>query len=110
MTAAANESAGLRKVARTSPFANPGKPFEAGIRFLGVSDMASGIPTQGAVTVPDHAATPDDEASKAFPKAYAAANPQRLPATFAAVAAHDTMGMIAETVRKLNGGTRSSAC
>ncbi|SNT24556.1 branched-chain amino acid transport system substrate-binding protein [Noviherbaspirillum humi] len=84
---------------------------KAGIRFLGVGDLTSEVPTLeavgeralGAVTVLNYAATLDNEANKAFLKAYAVANPQRPPATFVTVAAYDTMGMIAETVRKLNG-------
>jgi branched-chain amino acid transport system substrate-binding protein len=45
----------------------------------------------------------DNEANRVFLKNYAVANPTRPPATFVAVAAYDTMGMIAETIRKLDG-------
>jgi len=84
---------------------------KAGIKFLGVGDMTSETPTLealgertlGAVTVLNYAPTLDNEANKSFLKAYAAANPGRPPATFVTVAAYDTMGMIYETVRKLNG-------
>jgi branched-chain amino acid transport system substrate-binding protein len=84
---------------------------KAGIKFLGVGDMTSESPTLealgeralGAVTVLNYAATLDNEANKAFLKAYAVANPNRPPASFVTVAAYDTMGMIAETVRRLEG-------
>lgn len=84
---------------------------KAGIKFLGVGDMTSETPTLealgertlGAVTVLNYAPTLDNEANKSFLKAYAVANPARPPATFVTVAAYDTMGMIYETVRKLNG-------
>lgn len=84
---------------------------KAGIRFLGVGDMTSDSPTLealgeralGAVTVLNYSTALDNDANKAFLKAYAAANPKRPAATFVTVAAYDTMGMIAETVRKLNG-------
>jgi branched-chain amino acid transport system substrate-binding protein len=84
---------------------------KAGIKVLGVGDMTSESPTLealgeralGAVTVLNYAATLDNEANKAFLKAYAVANPNRPPASFVTVAAYDTMGMIAETVRRLEG-------
>ncbi|MFL6716151.1 MAG: ABC transporter substrate-binding protein [Burkholderiaceae bacterium] len=84
---------------------------KAGVKFLGVGDMTSEVPTLeslgdralGAVTVLNYAMTLDNDANKAFLKAYAAANPNRPPATFVTVAAYDTMGMIAETIRKLDG-------
>jgi branched-chain amino acid transport system substrate-binding protein len=84
---------------------------KAGIKFLGVGDMTSESPTLealgdralGAVTVLNYATALDNEANKAFLKAYAVANPNRPPATFVTVAAYDTMGMIAETVRRLEG-------
>ncbi|MYM34448.1 ABC transporter substrate-binding protein [Duganella sp. FT94W] len=84
---------------------------KAGIKFLGVGDMTSENPTLealgdralGAVTVLNYAPTLDNDANKAFLKAYAVANPGRPPATFVTVAAYDTMGMIYETVRQLNG-------
>ncbi|KQV82252.1 ABC transporter substrate-binding protein [Massilia sp. Root351] len=84
---------------------------KAGIKFLGVGDMTSETPTLealgdralGAVTVLNYAPTLDNEANKAFLKAYAAANPGRPPATFVTVAAYDTMGMIYETIRALGG-------
>ena len=84
---------------------------KAGIKFLGVGDMTSETPTLealgdralGAVTVLNYAPTLDNEANKAFLKAYASANPGRPPATFVTVAAYDTMGMIYETIRTLNG-------
>jgi branched-chain amino acid transport system substrate-binding protein len=84
---------------------------KAGIKFLGVGDMTSESPTLealgdralGAVTVLNYATALDNEANRAFLKAYAVANPNRPPATFVTVAAYDTMGMIAETVRKLDG-------
>ncbi|QGZ37591.1 branched-chain amino acid transport system substrate-binding protein [Pseudoduganella flava] len=84
---------------------------KAGIKFLGVGDMTSDTPTLealgeralGAVTVLNYSTALDNDANKAFLKAYAAANPNRPPATFVTVAAYDTMGMIYETIRKLNG-------
>lgn len=84
---------------------------KVGIKFLGVGDMTSETPTLeslgdralGAVTVLNYAIGLDNEANKAFLKAYAIANPSRPPATFVTVAAYDTMGMIYETVRKLEG-------
>ena len=84
---------------------------KAGVKFLGVGDMTSEVPTLeslgdralGAVTVLNYAMTLQNDANKAFLKAYAAANPNRPPATFVTVAAYDTMGMIAETIRKLDG-------
>lgn len=90
---------------------------KAGIKFLGVGDMTSDTPTLaalgeralGAVTVLNYSTALDNDANKAFLKAYAAANPQRPAATFVTVAAYDTMGMIAETVRKLNGNVTGDA-
>jgi branched-chain amino acid transport system substrate-binding protein len=84
---------------------------KAGVKFLGVGDMTSDSPTLdslgdralGAVTVLNYTTALDSDANRAFLKAYAAANPGRPPATFVAVAAYDTMGMIAETIRKLDG-------
>jgi branched-chain amino acid transport system substrate-binding protein len=84
---------------------------KAGIKFLGVGDMTSDHPTLealgdralGAVTVLNYSTALDNEANKSFLKAYAAANPNRPAPTFVTVAAYDTMGMIYETVRKLNG-------
>ncbi len=84
---------------------------KAGVKFLGVGDMTSDNPTLdslgdralGAVTVLNYTTALDSDANRAFLKAYAAANPGRPPATFVAVAAYDTMGMIAETIRKLDG-------
>lgn len=84
---------------------------KAGIKFLGVGDMTSDSPTLealgdralGAVTVLNYSTALDNDANRAFLKAYAAANPQRPAPTFVTVVAYDTMGMIAETVRKLNG-------
>ncbi|MDB5933059.1 MAG: transporter substrate-binding protein [Massilia sp.] len=84
---------------------------KAGVKFLGVGDMTSDTPTLdslgdralGAVTVLNYSTALDNDANKAFLKAYAVANPGRPPATFVAVAAYDTMGMIAETIRKLDG-------
>lgn len=84
---------------------------KAGVKFLGVGDMTSDTPTLdslgeralGAVTVLNYTTALDSDANRAFLKAYAAANPGRPPATFVAVAAYDTMGMIAETIRKLDG-------
>jgi branched-chain amino acid transport system substrate-binding protein len=84
---------------------------KAGMKFLGVGDMTSELPTLealgdralGAVTVLNYALSLDNEQNHAFLKAYAAANPNRPPATFVTVAAYDTMGMIAETVKRLNG-------
>jgi branched-chain amino acid transport system substrate-binding protein len=84
---------------------------KAGIKFLGVGDMTSDTPTLealgeralGAVTVLNYSTALDNDANKAFLKAYAAANPNRPPATFVTVAAYDTMGMIYETIRRLNG-------
>jgi branched-chain amino acid transport system substrate-binding protein len=90
---------------------------KAGIKFLGVGDMTSDSPTLaalgeralGAVTVLNYSTALDNDANKAFLKAYAAANPQRPAATFVTVAAYDTMGMIAETVRRLNGKVTGDA-
>jgi branched-chain amino acid transport system substrate-binding protein len=84
---------------------------KAGIKFLGVGDMTSDTPTLdalgdralGAVTVLNYSTALDNDANKAFLKAYASANPNRPPATFVTVAAYDTLGMIYETIRKLNG-------
>jgi branched-chain amino acid transport system substrate-binding protein len=84
---------------------------KAGVKFLGVGDMTSETPTLdslgdralGAVTVLNYAPTLDNEANKSFLKAYGTANPGRPPATFVTVAAYDTMGMIYETIRKLDG-------
>ncbi|WP_338761553.1 ABC transporter substrate-binding protein [Massilia sp. METH4] len=90
---------------------------KAGIRFLGVGDMTSDSPTLealgeralGAVTVLNYSTALDNPANKTFLKAYAAANPQRPAPTFVTVAAYDTMGMIAETVRRLNGKVTGEA-
>ena len=90
---------------------------KAGIKFLGVGDMTSDSPTLdalgdralGAITVLNYSISLDNEANKTFLKAYTAANPNRPPATFVAVAAYDTMGMIAETIRKLNGNVSGDA-
>jgi branched-chain amino acid transport system substrate-binding protein len=90
---------------------------KAGIKFLGVGDMTSDHPTLealgdralGAVTVLNYSTALDNEANKSFLKAYAAANPTRPAATFVTVAAYDTMGMIYETVRKLNGNVTGDA-
>jgi branched-chain amino acid transport system substrate-binding protein len=90
---------------------------KAGIKFLGVGDMTSDSPTLealgdralGAVTVLNYSTALDNEANKTFLKAYAAANPNRPPATFVTVAAYDTMGMIYETIRKLNGNVTGDA-
>ncbi len=90
---------------------------KAGIRFLGVGDMTSDSPTLealgdralGAVTVLNYSTALDNDANKVFLKAYAAANPKRPAPTFVTVVAYDTMGMIAETVRKLNGNVTGDA-
>jgi branched-chain amino acid transport system substrate-binding protein len=90
---------------------------KAGIKFLGVGDMTSDHPTLealgeralGAVTVLNYSTALDNETNKSFLKAYAAANPNRPAATFVTVAAYDTMGMIYETVRKLNGNVTGDA-
>ncbi|MGV7210758.1 ABC transporter substrate-binding protein [Oxalobacteraceae bacterium A2-2] len=84
---------------------------KAGVKFLGVGDMTSDSPTLealgdralGAVTVLNYSTALENDANKAFLKAYAAANPNRPAATFVTVAAYDTMGMIYETIRRLNG-------
>jgi len=84
---------------------------KAGIKFLGVGDMTSDSPTLealgdralGAVTVLNYSTALDNEANRTFLKAYADANPNGKPPTFVTVAAYDTMGMIYETIRKLNG-------
>jgi branched-chain amino acid transport system substrate-binding protein len=88
-----------------------------GIKFLGVGDMTSDSPilealgdrALGAFTVLNYSTALDNDENKAFLKAYAAANPNRPPATFTTVAAYDTMGMIYETVRKLNGNVTGDA-
>jgi branched-chain amino acid transport system substrate-binding protein len=90
---------------------------KAGVKFLGVGDMTSDSPTLeslgdralGAITVLNYSTALDNEANKTFLKAYAAANPNRPPATFVTVAAYDTMGMIYETIRKLNGNVTGDA-
>jgi branched-chain amino acid transport system substrate-binding protein len=90
---------------------------KAGIKFLGVGDMTSEHPTLealgdralGAVTVLNYSTALDNEENRIFLKAYAAANPNRPAATFTTVAAYDTMGMIYETVRKLNGNVTGDA-
>jgi branched-chain amino acid transport system substrate-binding protein len=90
---------------------------KAGIKFLGVGDMTSDTPTLealgeralGAVTVLNYSTALDNEANKTFLKAYADANPGRPAPTFVTVAAYDTMGMIYETVRKLNGKVTGDA-
>jgi branched-chain amino acid transport system substrate-binding protein len=84
---------------------------KAGIKFLGVGDMTSDTPTLealgeralGAITVLNYSSALDNEANRTFLKAYAAANPGRPAPTFTTVAAYDTMGMIYETIKKLNG-------
>ena len=84
---------------------------KAGIKFLGVGDMTSDTPTLeslgeralGAVTVLNYSTALDNDANRSFLKAYAAANPHRPAPTFVTVVAYDTMGMIYETIRKLNG-------
>ncbi|ALK96799.1 ABC transporter substrate-binding protein [Massilia sp. WF1] len=90
---------------------------KAGIKFLGVGDMTSDNPTLealgdralGAVTVLNYSTALDNDANKSFLKAYAAANPNRPAPTFVHVAAYDTMGMIYETIRKLNGKVSGDA-
>lgn len=90
---------------------------KAGVKFLGVGDMTSDSPTLdslgdralGAITVLNYSTALDNEANKTFLKAYAIANPTRPPATFVAVAAYDTMGMIYETIRQLNGNVTGDA-
>jgi branched-chain amino acid transport system substrate-binding protein len=90
---------------------------KAGIKFLGVGDMTSDSPTLealgdralGAVTVLNYSTALDNEANKSFLKAYAAANPNRPAPTFVTVVAYDTMGMIYETIRKLNGKVSGDA-
>jgi branched-chain amino acid transport system substrate-binding protein len=90
---------------------------KAGIKFLGVGDMTSDNPTLealgeralGAVTVLNYSTALDNEANKSFLKAYAAANPNRPAPTFVHVVAYDTMGMIYETIRKLNGKVTGDA-
>ena len=84
---------------------------KAGIKFLGVGDMTSDTPTLealgeralGAVTVLNYSTALDNDANRSFLKAYANANPGRPAPTFVTVAAYDTMGMIYETIRRLNG-------
>jgi branched-chain amino acid transport system substrate-binding protein len=90
---------------------------KAGIKFLGVGDMTSDSPTLealgdralGAVTVLNYSTALDNDANKSFLKAYAAANPNRPAPTFVTVVAYDTMGMIYETIRKLNGKVTGDA-
>jgi branched-chain amino acid transport system substrate-binding protein len=90
---------------------------KAGIKFLGVGDMTSDNPTLealgdralGAVTVLNYSTALDNEANKTFLKAYAAANPNRPAPTFVHVVAYDTMGMIYETIRRLNGKVTGDA-
>ena len=88
---------------------------KAGVKFLGVGDMTSDSPTLdalgdralGAVTVLNYSTALDNPANKAFLAAYAATLPKAPPPTFVTVAAYDTMGMIYETIRKLNGTVTS---
>jgi len=90
---------------------------KAGVKFLGVGDMTSDNPTLealgdralGAVTVLNYSTALDNEANKIFLKAYAAANPNRPAPTFVHVVAYDTMGMIYETIRRLNGKVTGDA-
>jgi branched-chain amino acid transport system substrate-binding protein len=90
---------------------------KAGIKFLGVGDMTSDSPTLealgdralGAVTVLNYSTALDNEANRSFLKAYAAANPNRPAPTFVTVVAYDTMGMIYETIRRLNGKVSGDA-
>jgi branched-chain amino acid transport system substrate-binding protein len=90
---------------------------KAGVKFLGVGDMTSDNPTLealgdralGAVTVLNYSTALDNEANKTFLKAYAAANPNRPAPTFVHVVAYDTMGMIYETIRRLNGKVSGDA-
>jgi branched-chain amino acid transport system substrate-binding protein len=90
---------------------------KAGVKFLGVGDMTSDSPTLealgdralGAVTVLNYSTALDNEANKTFLKAYAAANPNRPAPTFVHVVAYDTMGMIYETIRRLNGKVTGDA-
>ncbi|MYM21992.1 ABC transporter substrate-binding protein [Duganella sp. FT135W] len=84
---------------------------KAGVKFLGVGDMTSDSPTLealgdralGAITVLNYSTALDNAANKAFLAAYANALPKAPPPTFVTVVAYDTMGMIYETIRKLNG-------
>ena len=84
---------------------------KAGIKFLGVGDMTSDHPTLealgdralGAITVLNYSTALDNAANKSFLAAYAAALPNARPPTFVTVAAYDTMAMLYETIRKLNG-------
>ena len=84
---------------------------KAGIKFLGVGDMTSDHPTLealgdralGAITVLNYSTALDNAANKSFLTAYAAALPNARPPTFVTVAAYDTMAMLYETIRKLNG-------
>lgn len=90
---------------------------KAGIKFLGVGDMTSDSPTLealgdralGAVTVLNYSTALDNDANRSFLKAYAAANPNRPAPTFVTVVAYDTIGMIYETVRRLNGKVTGDA-
>jgi branched-chain amino acid transport system substrate-binding protein len=90
---------------------------KAGIKFLGVGDMTSDNPTLealgdralGAVTVLNYSTALDNEANKSLLKAYAVANPNRPAPTFVHVVAYDTMGMIYETIRRLNGKVTGDA-
>jgi branched-chain amino acid transport system substrate-binding protein len=90
---------------------------KAGIKFLGVGDMTSDSPTLealgeralGAVTVLNYSTALDNDANRIFLKAYADANPNSKPPTFVTVAAYDTMGMIYETIKRLNGKVTGDA-
>ena len=90
---------------------------KAGIKFLGVGDMTSDSPTLealgeralGAVTVLNYSTALDNDANRVFLKAYADANPGGKPPTFVTVAAYDTMGMVYETIKRLNGKVNGDA-
>ena len=90
---------------------------KAGIKFLGVGDMTSDSPTLealgeralGAVTVLNYSTALDNAANRVFLKAYAHANPNGKAPTFVTVAAYDTMGMIYETIKRLNGKVTGDA-
>lgn len=84
---------------------------EAGIKMIATGDItddhvlaAMGDPTLGMITAFHYSAAHDSPENAAFLKAYAAANDAKVGApNFMAAAGYDTMHVIYEVSRKLNG-------